>query len=110
LAAHRKSAPLHVFTAASAIISAVMMSVAFVLRFVFCCLAFFDFSLSIALWAAFSFSVLVAVLVNSATERDCPEQHPADTAGVRTDEHVKKQEDWQNPPAHECTVCQVFHC
>ena len=41
----------------------------------------------------FSFSVLVAVLVNTATERDCPEQHPADTAGVRTDEHVKEQDD-----------------
>ena len=41
----------------------------------------------------FSFSVLVTVLVNTATERDCPEQHPADTAGVRTDEHVKEQED-----------------
>jgi hypothetical protein len=41
----------------------------------------------------FSFSVLVAVLVNTATERDCPEQHSADTAGVRTDEHVKEQED-----------------
>ena len=51
-----------------------------------------DFSSLIALWAAFSFSVLVAVLVNTATKRDCPEQHPADTAGVRTDEHVKEQE------------------
>ena len=43
--------------------------------------------------AFFSFSVLVAVLVNTATERDCPEQHPADTAGVCTDEHVKEQDD-----------------
>jgi hypothetical protein len=24
---------------------------------------------------------------------DCPEQHPADTTGARTDEHVKEQQD-----------------
>ncbi len=31
--------------------------------------------------------------MNTATERDCPEQQPTDTAGVRTDEHVKEQQD-----------------
>ena len=36
---------------------------------------------------------IVAVLVSTAAERDCPEQQPADTTGVRTDEHVKEQED-----------------
>ena len=41
----------------------------------------------------FSFSVLVATLVNTATKRDCPEQDPANTAGVRADEHVKEKED-----------------
>ena len=51
------------------------------------------FDMGSSLQAVLQFFRTVAVLVNTATERDCPEQHPADTAGVRTDEHVKKQED-----------------
>ena len=47
-----------------------------------CILAFFSFS----------------VLVSTAAQRGCPEHHPADTAGVRTDEHVKEHRDYQESP------------